>query len=98
MEAFVNANADWKDDVRMTDRADKVYVYPSHVSVGGSVGLRSTDDTWRISLFGRNLTEEAEPISYLAGTFGAGFDGGTRAWPVAGITVRQIGMSFDYNF
>ena len=98
MEAFVNLNAIHKDDIRIATRNDDKYVVDAHWNVGASIGLRSADGKWRISLYGRNLTDEAEPLSaFPLLTFGQD-NGGVRVWPAGGVTVRQIGASFDYNF
>jgi iron complex outermembrane receptor protein len=102
-EWFFNYNGYWKDDVRYEASAGDLYVYDAHWHIGASVGLRSPDGTWRVSLFGRNLTGEDEPIAFLSSSTEwngppAALDGGVRAWPAAGVTVRQVGVSVDYNF
>lgn len=98
MEWFANFNGYWKDDVRYEARSTDNFVFDSHFNIGASVGLRSADGTWRASLFGRNLTAEREPIAFLASTWLGQLDGGVRAWPAGGVTVRQVGLSLEYNF
>jgi len=98
IEMYLNGNTYWKDDVRYSDRASDLYVYPSHFNVGFSFGMRGNDDAWDVRVFGRNVTGEHEPAAYLAGDYAGGPDGGLRAWPVAGITTKQIGVAFDVNF
>lgn len=98
MEMYINGNTYWKDDVRYSDRASDLYVFPSHFNVGLSLGMRGADDAWDLRVFGRNITGENEPAAYLAGDYAGGPDGGLRAWPVAGITTKQIGVALDLNF
>ena len=98
MEFFVNFNSYYKSEVRYEARSTDAFVYPNAFNVGGALGLRSQDGTWSASIFGRNLTGEDEPISYLASTFAGQLDGGVRAWPAGGVTSRLVGVRFDLNF
>lgn len=97
-EGFITLNGVYKSDLRLAARGGSAYVYPSHVTVGGSLGLRDPDGHWSVSLFGRNLTNEHEPTAYLANTFAGALDGGVRAWPAASLTVREVGLSLSYSY
>ena len=97
-EGFVSLNAVYKSGLLLSARSDPRYIYPAHTTIGASIGMRSVDDRWTVSLYGRNLTNENEPIAYLASTWGGAVDGGIRAWPEGSITLRQIGLSFDTSF
>lgn len=98
VELFVNANVVYKSDVLLAARSDPRYRYPAHELVNGGIGIRHPDGNWYASIFARNLTKEREPTAYLANTFAGQIDGGIRAWPVAGLTARVIGLrvGFDY--
>jgi len=61
----------------------------------GAFGVRSEDGRWSLSVFGRNLTEERQPVAYLPQPFP---DGATRSWAVPGITGKIIGLKLDVNF
>ncbi len=98
MEFFANANVVYKSETLLAARSDPRYRYPAHEIIGGAVGLRDDGGVWRASLFVRNLTKEREPTAYLASTFQGAPDGGLRAWPVGGLTARQVGLSVDMNF
>ena len=98
MEAFVNANATYKSKVILRASSDPLFAYDGYWNIGASVGVRDIDGQWRASLFARNLTDEAAPAAYLAGDYAGTADGGVRALPIAGITTRLIGVSFDYKF
>jgi iron complex outermembrane recepter protein len=97
LKGFFNLNAVYKSDLRLSPRGgagSALYIYPSHTTIGASVGVRSGDGHWLASLFGRNITSEREPIGYLAN---AGGDG-VRAWPDGGVTLKQVGLKVEYKF
>ncbi len=98
LEVFLNANMVYKSSVLLATRADPRYRYPAHEIINGGIGVRDPDGGWTASLFVRNLTKEREPTAYLASTFAGQADGGIRAWPVAGLTARVIGVRVGFDF
>jgi outer membrane receptor protein involved in Fe transport len=98
LEAFVNANLVYKSKVLLAQNGNPDFRYPGHELVNGRIGLRDADGKWTASLFVRNLTKEREPTAYLASDFAGNADGGIRAWPVAGLTARVVGLSVDFGF
>jgi len=98
IEAFVNMNAVYVSDMRLTARADDVYTYDAHARWGGSLGVRSQDDAWAVRLYGRNLGDENFPVAALASQFAGQENGGVRYWTAPGVSFRQIGLSFDVKF
>ncbi len=98
MELFINANVVYKSELLLAARSDPRYVYPAHELVNGGFGVRDADGGWTASVFVRNLTKEREPTAYLASTFAGRPDGGIRAWPVAGLTARVVGVSVGFDF
>ncbi len=98
LELFVNANVVWKSSVLLAARSDPRYRYPSHEIINGGFGVRDEDGGWTASIFVRNLTKEREPTAYLASTFFGAPDGGIRAWPVAGLTARVVGVRLGFEF
>lgn len=97
-EVFLNANVVYKSKVLLAQRGDADYRYPAHELINGRIGVRNADGNWSASLFVRNLTKEREPTAYLASDFAGNADGGIRAWPVAGLTARVVGVSLDFDF
>ena len=97
-EGFFNWNAVYKSEMRLAARSPSTYLLPAHTTLGASVGIRSADDKWTVSLFGRNLTDQHEPIAYLASTFAGQLDGGVRAWPDSTTSLRLVGVSADFKF
>jgi len=98
LEVFLNANLVYKSSVLLATRADPRYRYPAHEIINGGIGVRDPDGGWTASLFVRNLTKEREPTAYLASTFAGQADGGIRAWPVAGLTARVVGVRVGFDF
>ncbi len=98
MEFFLNANVVYKSSVLLASRADPRYRYPAHEIINGGFGIRDADGGWTASVFVRNLTKEREPTAYLANTFAGQTDGGIRAWPVAGLTARVVGVRLGFEY
>ncbi len=98
MELFLNANLIYKTKVLLAARADPRYRYPAHEIINLGFGFRHPDGDWNASLFVRNLTKEREPTAYLASTFAGAADGGIRAWPIAGLTARVVGVRAGFEF
>jgi iron complex outermembrane recepter protein len=98
LELFTNANMIYKSRVLLAARADPRYRYPSHAIINLGIGVRNPDNKWTASVFVRNLTKQREPTAYLASTFAGQADGGIRAWPIAGLTARVIGVRFGFDY
>ena len=95
LQGFVNTNIVYKSEVLLAQFAPDLTTYEGHTTIGGAIGVRSSDGVWSASLFGRNLTQEREPIGYLGQPFP---DGAVRSWPQVGITTRLVGVRLDANF
>lgn len=98
LEMFVNTNLIYKSEVLLAARGDPRYRYPAHEILNLGFGFRHPDGKWTLSVFARNVTKEREPTAYLASTFAGQADGGIRAWPVAGLTARVVGVRFGFDF
>ncbi len=97
-EFFFNANMVYKSAVLLASYGNPAYRFPAHAIVNGGLGVRNADGKWKASLFARNLTKQREPNAYLASDFSNISDGAIRAWPVAGLTARVVGLSLDFNY
>jgi iron complex outermembrane receptor protein len=98
LEVFFNSNVVYKSSVLLAQNGNPAYRYPGHAIVNAGFGLRDPDGKWTASIFARNLTKQREPTAYLASDFAGSSDGGIRAWPVAGLTARVVGVSLGFNF
>jgi iron complex outermembrane recepter protein len=97
-ELFLNSNIVWKSSVLLGQYGNPAYRYPGHAIVNLGFGVRNPSDKWTLSVFARNLTKQREPTAYLASDFAGTSDGGLRAWPVAGLTARVIGLSVGFKY
>lgn len=95
IEAFFNTNIVYKSDVLLGNITPEFSTAEAHTAIGASLGVRSPDQRWAASLWGRNLTAERIPVGQLGQPFP---DGAVRSWPVAGITTRLVGLKLDFNF
>jgi iron complex outermembrane receptor protein len=68
---------------------DQVDVQPAYGVLNASVGLRSEDERWGVTLFGRNLTDETYLASVSRSTLG---DLVTLGPP------RTYGLEFSYHW
>ena len=107
VEAFIGADTVYKSDLRLGPTADARFVYPSHWNTGARLGVRADDDAWAVTLFGRNLGNDHEPITLFGGpSFTApgadpaapnGYINGVSGWMTAS-ALRQVGLSVDLKF
>ena len=67
LEAFVAGDAVHKSDLRLGYSADPEFVYPAHWNVGARLGLRAPGGAWSAEIFGRNLTNDHEPVTLFGG-------------------------------
>ncbi|GGD55827.1 TonB-dependent receptor [Aurantiacibacter arachoides] len=98
LEVFANANLVYKSEVLLAARVDDRYRFPAHELINAGFGVRDPDGMWNASIFARNLTQSREPTAYLASTFAGQLDGGIRAWPVAGLTARVVGIRVGFEY
>ena len=107
IEAFIGADTVYKADVRLAYTGDDRFVYPSHWTVGAHFGVRSTDDHWRVEVFGRNLGNEHEPATLFGGPafvppgvvpfIPNGAVSGISGWTVP-TSLRQVGLSAEFRW
>jgi iron complex outermembrane receptor protein len=110
LQGFVGADTVHKSDLRLGPTGDSRFIYPAHWTSGARLGVRSADDTWSITLFGRNLEDEHEPITLFGGpsftaphagnpdpALAMGFVNGVSGW-MTPAALRQIGLSVDLKF
>jgi iron complex outermembrane recepter protein len=79
MELTVAADALWTDDVVVANDLDKNVIQKEYWKFNARIQLSSADDTWRVALVGKNLTDETTfnwgNDLTLSGS-GYGFEGG----------------------
>ena len=89
---FIGFDTVYKSDKRINTDVRPYSVLPSHWVFGARIGIRDINDKWDLSLFGRNLSSEPEPVAKF------GF-GQSVVWQIlTERDFRQIGLSFNMNF
>jgi iron complex outermembrane receptor protein len=110
LQGFIGADATHKSEMRLGPSADPRFTYPAHWNTGARLGVRSNSGSWGVTLFGRNLGNNHEPITIFGGpaftsphpgnadpALANGFVNGVSGWMTAA-SLRQIGLSLDVKF
>ena len=87
----IQADAKYTDEMYKEGTNNPLAQSDDYTIVNGRIGLLGSDESWELSLWGKNLTDE----DYLAHTFVVDFFGITGDLYN---TPRTYGMSFTYNF
>lgn len=107
VEGFIGVDTVYKSSMRLGPSGDSRFVYPAHWNTGARVGIRSQDGNFAVTLFGRNLGNDHEPITLFGGpSFTApgndptrpnGYVNGISGW-ITAASLRQVGISLDAKF
>jgi iron complex outermembrane receptor protein len=62
-EGFISGDAVYKSEIRYLATTDPNGFFDAHWLLGGRIGIRNTEHGWSASIFGRNLTDEHEPVA-----------------------------------
>ncbi|MEH6611373.1 MAG: TonB-dependent receptor [Halioglobus sp.] len=85
-------DASYKDAYFLDGDLDPNALQESYVKVNGRIGISSANDTWELSLYGRNLTDETTYSFVVDAPLSAGIYGAWAEEP------RIIGLQARYNF
>ena len=88
----LNLDAAYKDDYFLDGDLDAATLQESWVKVNGRIGIASANDTWEVSLYGRNLTDEETFTFVTDAPLSAGIFGAWAEEP------RIVGLQARYNF
>lgn len=93
---FLAVDTVWKSRVRYEANSRTETTFRPHWLVGGRIGVRTEDERYSLSVFGRNLFNVHEP-SLMQSDFP--FDGANNIGAIYGPqSYRQVGLSFDAKF
>jgi iron complex outermembrane receptor protein len=107
LQANIGGDVVYKSSMRMGTSPDPRFVYGAHETLGLHARIASADDHWGVTLFGRNLTRNREPLLLFGGPAftGPGQDPTNLNGYVKGISgwasqksQREVGLSFDVKF
>jgi outer membrane receptor protein involved in Fe transport len=91
----LNAQGSYSDGYTINTGFDKIVAMDTHSDINLSVGYGPQDDTWKLSVYGRNLTEPTPK-------YFAKYDLAPDGFALTESTVRSMfatyGVQFRYNF
>jgi len=91
---FVAVDATYKSEKRLNAMWYPSSIYPSCWVFGASIGIREfTNDKWNVTLFGRNLFNEPEPMGIYQS-----FHDQLHISITNERSYRQVGLKINYNF
>ena len=88
----MSVDANYKDEHYLDGDLDPNVLQDSYWKVNGAIGLSSASGTWDLSLYGRNLTDEATHSFALDAPLSAGLYAAWAEEP------RVLGLQARYNF
>jgi iron complex outermembrane receptor protein len=103
---FVGGDVVYKSAILEGPSPDPRFTYPAHWTLGARIGVRSSNDMWGVTIFGRDLNNAHEPITLFGGPayIPPGVVPGVPFGAVSGVSgwmgpqsLRQVGISFDLH-
>ena len=96
---FIAVDAVWKSRLRFEETEVANTTFQPHWTVGGRIGVRSSDERLSIAVFARNLFNVHEPALVQSSLPYATIDGQQNIGAVYGPnSFRQVGLSLDGKF
>jgi len=94
-EGFVQADYNWRSDVNASAAGDPATEIKAYGILGGSLGVETTDGRWRLSIWGKNLTDERFPSALFGTVFGAP---GDYSQVLTGDAFRRYGVALNVRY
>lgn len=94
-EGFVQADYSWRSEVNASANGDPGTVIDAYGILSGAVGVETTDGRWRLSVWGKNLTDEQFPSALFGTVFGAP---GDYSQVLTGDAFRRYGISLNVRY
>jgi iron complex outermembrane receptor protein len=96
LKGYVGGDAVWKSRIRYEANSIAESTYRPHWTVGGRIGVRTSDDRYAISVFARNLFNVHEPILLQSGF---PYNGADNIGAIYGPqSFRQVGLQLEGKF
>lgn len=96
LDGFISFDAVYKSKIRYDASSSPDVFYRAHWITGGRIGIRDSSGNWTLSLYGRNLGNEHEPVLRIR-NFPDGSTGSIGQM-LAPQSFRQVGISLDGRF
>lgn len=97
LEGFIRADYNWRSDFNLAATGDPTTVVEAYGVLNGSVGIMDADGGWRLSLWGRNLTDEDYPFSIFNTPFGSNLGGDYSQVPTLENS-RRYGVALSVRY
>ncbi|HVK78981.1 MAG TPA: TonB-dependent receptor, partial [Verrucomicrobiae bacterium] len=94
LNGFVQADYSWRSDVNASSAGDPRTRIDAYGLLGASIGVKAEDDSWRFSIWGRNLTDERFPSSLFNTVFGGA---GDYSYVPTADAVQRVGVSLSFR-
>jgi iron complex outermembrane receptor protein len=95
VQGFMRADYTWRDEVYWDPLNNPQSVEGAYGLVGASLGVKSSNDRYRVSIYGENLTDKVHgPLTYNGTAVRGPLISQTLGWDYS----RLYGISFEYNF
>jgi iron complex outermembrane receptor protein len=97
LEGFVRTDYNWRSDFNLSTTGDPTTEIGAYGLLNGSIGVAATDGSWRLSLWGRNLTDENYPFSIFNTPFGSNLGGDYSQVPTIENS-RRYGLALGFRY
>jgi iron complex outermembrane receptor protein len=94
-EGFVQADYNWRSDVNASAAGDPATKIDAYGILSGSIGVETADGRWRVSIWGKNLTDEQFPSALFGTVFGAP---GDYSQVLTGDAFRRFGVALNVRY
>jgi iron complex outermembrane receptor protein len=97
IEGFIRADYNWRSDFNLAATGDPTTEVDAYGLLNGSLGIQNADGSWRLSLWGRNLTDEDYPFSIFNTPFGSNLGGDYSQVPTIENS-RRFGVALSVSY
>jgi len=94
-EGFVQADYSWRSETNASASGDPETVIDSYGILSGSFGVETSDGRLRLSVWGKNLTDERFPSALFGTVFGAP---GDYSQVLTGDAFRRFGVALNVRY
>ena len=95
LKAFVQADYSWRSETNASANKDPNTVIGSYGILSGAFGIAAEDDKWRLSLWGKNLTDERFPSALFGTPFGVP---GDYSQVLTGDAFSRFGVALNVRY
>ncbi len=94
-DGFIQADYSWRSEVNASANGDPATVIGSYGILSGGIGVETQDGRWRLSIWGKNLTDERFPSALFSTPFGGT---GSYSQVLTGDAFRRFGVALNVRY